>query len=452
MTRPLAYPAAFVLAMAVPLGARADVETLATGLQEKAPAVLDHLKKKGFKNVGVLKFLVRKGDGTPQDDVGDLNLSLANKLEVALILANTDERFGIIDKASEFVDREKITSANHRTMDGRKAFFGRKYELAWSRDKVEPSGFLTGMVTLSDDLKSVTVKLQVFDQTGAVEELPCEIATAADPETLAQAGFSYAIAPSSRTEPASAAVRREDAVESAAKAAAAGPRADVPFTPLADCPVKWTVLYDGKPARVTGNTVPEPPADSKVEFVLGNPGPGTYAAVLLVNGESTLYQEMLAPLVCRKWVLTPGTEVTVKGFQTAPDMVVPFKVVRPEDLGPDAFGYGPHAGTFRLVVYPGTTSATPPPDDRELANDAKLAGALAIARTRGTTRPTAVKPQSLRALQATLRGSTKGGGGARGYVVKGGAAEKFETEGVHFAPSSDTPVADISLRYFTPKK
>ena len=67
----------------------------------------------------MVKFLVRHGDAEPSDDVGDLNLTLANKLEVALILANTDEKFGVIDKASEQVVREKLLGANHLKEDGR---------------------------------------------------------------------------------------------------------------------------------------------------------------------------------------------------------------------------------------------------------------------------------------------------------------------------------------------
>jgi hypothetical protein len=61
-----------------------------------------------------------------------------------------------------------------------------------------------------------------------------------------------------------------------------------------------------------------------------------------------------------------------------------------------------------------------------------------------------VKPQSLKALQADLRGRL-GGNGARGYVVKGGSTEKFETSSVFFVPSPELPVADISLRYAAKK-
>src|SRR5206468_1477319 len=71
-----------------------------------------------------------------------------------------------------------------------------------------------------------------------------------------------------------------------------------PFAPLANSPLKWTVLYNNKPVVVNGNTVPEPAATDAVAFHVQNPGSGTYAVVLLVNGENTLYAERQAPLAC----------------------------------------------------------------------------------------------------------------------------------------------------------
>ena len=60
------------------------------------------------------------------------------------------------------------------------------------------------------------------------------------------------------------------------------------------------------------------------------------------------------------------------------------------------------------------------PAENMAKGDAKDAATLALSRTRGGTRPAGVKPQSLKALQADLRGRL-GTDGARGYVVKGGA-------------------------------
>ena len=452
----LRYPLIIAaLALAAPLARAGD--PLDDALLDKAGGVIDQLKKKGFKNVGVLKFLVRQGDGAPSDDVGDLNLALANKLEVALILANTDDRFGIIDKASEQVARGKLLAANHRTEDGRKAFFIQKYELAWSRDKVEPSGFLAGIATFSQDLKKLKIQFQVFDRSGQMQDLPGTVSAPTNPEMLAQAGYSYALAPARQKAliagdpPPAREVQKREIVEQIARGSAPEPKVVPvpPPSPLADGPIKWTVLYDGKPVAPSGTSLPEPGPTDRVEFALSNPTQGTYAVVLLVNGENTLYQERTAPAACRKWVLGPGMSVTVRGFQVGPDEVAPFRVLPPEEPLPDAVRYGDHAGTFRLVVFHGKMSEVNPADQTAKA-DPRDAASLALSRTRGGTRPPGVKPQSLKALQADLRGRL-GAEGARGFVVKGASTEKFETRSVFFVASPELPVADISLRYAAKK-
>lgn len=435
---------------------RAAGDPLDDALFDKATSILEQLKKKGFTNVGVVKFLVRHGDAEPSDDVGDLNLTLANKLEVALILANTDDKFGIIDKASEQIVREKLLAANHRTEEGRKAFFIRKYELAWSRDKVEPSGFLTALATFSQDLSKVKLQIQVFDKSGKIEDIAGTVSAPTNPEMLAQAGFSYALAPSRQKAlvtgdpPPPPETQKREIIEQVAKSVPKPKEVETPPpSPLDDCPIKLTVLYNGKPVTPNGTNLPEPKSTDRVEFTLSNPTQGTYAVVLLVNGENTLYQERIAPAVCRKWVLGPDMSVTIRGFQVGTDQVAPFRVLPAEEPIPDAVRYGDHSGTFRLVVFHGKMSDVNPADNLAKA-DPKDAASLALSRTRGGTRPAGVKPQSLKALQADLRGRL-GANGARGYVVKGGSTEKFETSSVFFVPSPELPVADISLRYAAKK-
>ncbi|HEV3439913.1 MAG TPA: hypothetical protein VG122_21275 [Gemmata sp.] len=452
------FAAVAVLAMAAP-AVRAAADPLDEALFGKAKTILESLKAKGFKNVGVVKFLVQRADGPPQDDVGDLNQTLANKLEVALILANTDDKFGIIEKPSEAV-RGKLPPTNHLNEDGRKAFFGRKYDLSWSADKVEASGFLTGVATLSPDLTKLTIRFQAFDKTGKLDDLAGELPAPTNPEMLAQAGFSYALAANRQKAfvagdppPPKEALQRE-IVEQVAKteeSTTKSPTENEPFAPLGACPIKWTILYNGKPVSVAGNTVPEPKSTDRIEFELSNSTQGTYAVVLLVNGENTLYQERGVPQVCRKWVLGPNSSVTVRGFQTDADTVAPFSVLPSQQPIPDAVRYGDHAGTYRLVVFHGRMSSTEPTPDTVASANPNDASALAISRTRGGTRPPGVKPQTLKALQADLRGRLEGGS-TRGYVVKGSATEKFETTSVHFIMSSESPVADISLRYVPAKK
>jgi hypothetical protein len=452
-----ALTAIAVLVMTSPV-VRAANDPLDEAMFDKAKSIIETLKGKGYKNIGVVKFLFQKGDGQLQDDVGDLNQTLANKLEVGMILANTDEKFGIIEKASEAV-RGKLPPANHRSEDGRKAFFVRKYDLGWSADKVEASGFVTGVASLSNDLTKLAIRFQVFDKSGKLEDLAGEISAPTNPEMLAQAGYSYTLAANRQKalisgDPLPPKELQKEIIEEVAKTeeAAIKPATEgEPFAPIKDSPIKWNILYNGKPIAVTGNTVPEPKSSDRVEFELTNPSQQTYAVVLLVNGESTLYQERNAPKSCRKWVLAPNTSVTIRGFQTDSNTVAPFSVLPPQEPIPDAVRYGDHAGTYRMVVFYGRMSADPEPENKQVKTDPSDANTLAISRTRGGTREPGVKPQSLKALQADLRGRMNGGT-TRGYVVKGNATEKFETTPVHFLMSSESPVADISLRYVPARK
>src|SRR3954466_6827164 len=89
-------------------------ETLDAALLRQAPRVLADLKAHGVRNVGVLKFRVKKGEQPVSDRVGTLNLDLAARLEIALVLA-TDIKapVGIIHDASAVAAR--TPGANHLT-------------------------------------------------------------------------------------------------------------------------------------------------------------------------------------------------------------------------------------------------------------------------------------------------------------------------------------------------
>ncbi len=184
--------AVLLLAALVGPGRAADEPAFSAALQKQAGPMIELLKKKGCTNVGVLKFLVRQGKDAPlQDDAGDINQSLANQTQRALILGNADSEFGIIEQPSAFVVKNSMTDANHRTEDGRKAFFAKKFELAWSRDKVEPSAFLVGAATLDPGLKSMTVQFQMFKSDGKLDDVGAAMVVSPGTELLAQTGLSY---------------------------------------------------------------------------------------------------------------------------------------------------------------------------------------------------------------------------------------------------------------------
>ncbi len=78
------------------------------------------LKEHGVRNVGVLKYRVKKGDQPVSARIGTLNLDLAARREIALVLA-TDIKapLGIIHDASAVTAR--TPGANHLTEPGRRA-------------------------------------------------------------------------------------------------------------------------------------------------------------------------------------------------------------------------------------------------------------------------------------------------------------------------------------------
>src|SRR5262249_25688266 len=146
-------------------------------------------------------FLVQKGKGGPSDNVGPLNQRVADRLEVALVLALTDERTRILRDASGTVVRQKNKRANHRTDAGRKAFFGNRYTPAWTTKEdllkeqtdLPADAFLTGLVRFDDGCETVTVTVQAFDKSGKLSEV-CSFRARADSRLLTEAGVSHALA------------------------------------------------------------------------------------------------------------------------------------------------------------------------------------------------------------------------------------------------------------------
>src|SRR5262249_7366097 len=73
-----------------------------------------------------------------------LNLNLARRLEIALVLANEDKpgrTLGIIKNAS--ATAAATPGANHLTSPGRQKLFQATYPLAWGNQRVSADAFLT---------------------------------------------------------------------------------------------------------------------------------------------------------------------------------------------------------------------------------------------------------------------------------------------------------------------
>src|ERR1700733_8883574 len=140
---------AFIVSLLAPSVPAAELQSLERGLVQQSPALIKRFKASGYKNVGVLKFLVAHASSKGfSDSVGTLNMMLARRLEVALVLANDPGApVGVIRNASTVAARTK--GANHRSPAGRKVLFEPDYPLAWGKGEVKADAFVTGTALIS---------------------------------------------------------------------------------------------------------------------------------------------------------------------------------------------------------------------------------------------------------------------------------------------------------------
>lgn len=342
-------------------------------LLRQAPHIMEQLRAKGYQNIGVLKFRVKKGDKPATDRAGTLNLDLARQLELALILADSAEHpLGIIHDASGTA--ASIPGANHLTADGRAKLFTGQYPLAWGQQRVKPDAFLTGIVELSGDLRATTVAILCFDARGGQDEL-ARLKGPSSVEELSEAGESFMVrgvfdggstqlSEQQRDERAETEAIQQVAMirESEPQIVAAKARTLPAVHPLSptntEAPVSLVVYYDGNPVpyefRDGCAAIAEPNQGQRVSFVLKRKAPGDqrYGVVLKVNGESTIARQRLADDQCRMWIIEPkGQPITVRGYQIDGQTAEEFRVLSPAESKAREMDYGADVGTISLVVF-----------------------------------------------------------------------------------------------------
>ena len=345
-----------VIALLVLTASAADgdkPERIDRALLKQAPAIIKFLKDKGYKNVGVLKFLVKKGDKPASDSAGPINLAMANQLEVALLIANDNDvrkQLGIIGRASDVA--ATVKGGSHLTAAGRQKLLEAHYPLAWGKDEVVPDALLTGVVEVSPDLRTVAVTVQAFDKESGLQKVVA-FKAANDSRTLVDSGESFLLRGAfDKGEPQ---VREQSVLDNAARVKEAKAN-----NPLQDdkTPVALDILYDGElvPVKFRAGqaSVREPREGQKVELVIRrlDSSAETLAAVLLVNGENTLFKQRLPPSLCSKWVLDPSAEpIRVQGFKIGGDKGEAFRVLSRAESKYNEVYYGADVGTIALVVF-----------------------------------------------------------------------------------------------------
>jgi CHAT domain-containing protein len=409
-------------------------------LLRQAPRVIKYLQGKGYANVGVLKFLVSKDGDKFGDNAGTLNMLLARRLEVALLVANDPRRpLGIVADASAVA--RKTRGANHLNREDRLKLFEARYPLAWGDEQVTPDAFLTGTAAVSEDLRTLTISLFAFDRkTNKLEQILDDFVTANAPDRLAEMGESFLVrggADDGEARIVPEKQRLDKALEAAARVK--GQRVRHPAeNPSA--PVRLEVRYDGKPVpfQVRGgrSLIPQPREGQQVELVLRRDGgKERYGCVLKVNGENTLYRQKLPDGECVRWVLDPGdAQVKVRGYQADEKTVEKFRVLSVAESKEREVNYGEDVGTITLTVFRELKGEAEPP---ELSDEAEEAASVGRAQLPGR------KPINYHALKASLLEEAN-----RGLLVPG-AKEEGVVQRVTFRPDP-IPVMTLTIVYYRP--
>jgi hypothetical protein len=403
---------------------------------KQAPRLLEQLRKKGYQNVGVLKFRVQKGKGSLSDSAGPINLTAARCLELALVLANDVEKpLGIIQDASAVAAR--LRGASYLTEAGRRKLFAARYPLAWGNQQVAADAFLTGVVRIKSKLKDLTVDIQAFGKAGGAPRRVAQFTATMSAAGLAESGESFLLRGAFEG-------GKVEVVEAKAVQVAARVKSGEAKYPLADsaAPVALEIYYGRKQVEVKTQNgqarIREPRRGQKVTFVLRRRvrSKERYGVVLKVNGENTLYRQRLKDVECRKWILDPGDPPSaIEGFQKDGKTAGEFRILSRAESKDQEVYYGEDVGTISLVVFREQRDR-----NRSGGDLSYEAEDLAVLQRGLFPRK---KPLNLAALQFQLRED-----GSRGLIGEG---EKVESKVRHVSFTPDpVPVMTATITYYRP--
>jgi len=347
MKRPLPFLAfAAGLALLSPSFARADHIDLK--LAEEMPAVVKYLKSHNYKHVGVLRFRAQKhNDKSAHFDMGPINGNMAERVENLLVMnagqsKNPEQAsFGVIHEAGETAVKHKV-GAWFSKPEERKKLFSLKYPLAWGKEQVSADAFLTGKVSLSEDLKKTTVRIECLDSKASKPAEVLKFTVDTDRHIVRDCNLPYTLTKAQQTTLARSArsVRTRDGQQALqqktdqvvlqqAQQQQKQPNKpqnppgtpDGPATQNSIGGIKFGITAAGKPIdlKQSSSQVDEfemdcPPKGSEVVFTLQNVSTEEQdkgkklGVVIKVAGYNTIGMQRETPENCRKWLLAQGGE------------------------------------------------------------------------------------------------------------------------------------------------
>lgn len=347
-THPLSSIPAIALAALLLSAAPAHASAIDDELPREARQLLKFLEKEGYKNVGVLKFGIKKGREQETVWTDPLNMNLTYGVENALHAQNGAGQITIINDAPKVIasHKEQVSLA---TPAGRERLFGYKYPLAWGGTSVAADAFVTGVASISPDYRQTTVKFQVLDGKSKAFKDVREFTVRTERSILNDICQGFVV---------NAGQIRNAALDEGAVDAA---RPGAPRTGPEERAVDLDVYYDNQKQAVEWHAlkvpdfqVPEPRAGQTVQFKLRNRTSARLAVVLAVNGINTLHLEDVGTEAagCSKWVLDPGVEYTVANFHHPDNSAEPIKVMADDaSLQWEEQNPHPRLGAIELFVF-----------------------------------------------------------------------------------------------------
>jgi hypothetical protein len=338
--------------------------TLEHGLLGQSGTLIALVRERGHSRVGVLKFLVqREGleNGPPQDQAGPLNTYAADRLEVALALSNPDapdKKIQLIRDANSVA--AKIKGATIRTKAGRDALFTARYRLAWGQQQVTPDVFLSGIISVDPNVEKMKVALVMIERSTDSLTYCGTFTTNIERPKIPELDESVFFLRGGFDNGNTAIVETRKNVSK-----------NFPLVDT-DAPVGLEIRYNNRPEPLEFRDgrafIREPNKGDRVSFRLFHRqrDQATYAVVLKVNGENTLFRERFRDVECSKWILDrERNEVEVGGFQSSDNQASEFIVLSEEESDSLAMRFGPETGTISLTVFQEGKPASAPRTDEE---------------------------------------------------------------------------------------
>lgn len=376
--------------------ARAD--KIDAALHKQAPAILAALKKADVKTVGTLRFRADRGKRLDNFDVGPINDAMAARLESLLVIhADRDNPIAVLKDPGTVAAAAKL-GPWYTSPAARRKLFEHEFPTAWGNKKAKADAFLSGEVRCTGDMTKTTVVVEMFtaaDPTKMAKVIEFTVPT--DRLILADLGERFRVAPRGGVRRSidadMLAIGEVRARENGDTLEGEGPGGGKPVPnpdvkPPADGldvgGVTYRLFAGDQPVAFRPATsasakweVVSPAADQAVTMRLKNTTAKRVGVVLKVNEVNTIFMQTEDAALCRKWVIEPGKEITLKGFYREDKQVAPFKVLVGDEAKAMIDQLGEKAGRIRVEVFEeAAAEADAAPADRGLPRripEAKLA-------------------------------------------------------------------------------